>query len=184
MPEELTNLLPYQRRLQLVREYRFRFGVIIVAVLTVLTLASAMLLVPTYVLLTGSASAKEEHLTRIRTVLSSADGAALSARLVALSTDANELISLSKKKSVSKVLSSVLNIPRPGINLNGFTYAPAANKTSETFSISGVAATRDVLRNYQTRIQSEPFVRTAELPVSAYAKDLNIAFTITVTLAP
>jgi Tfp pilus assembly protein PilN len=184
MPEELTNLLPYQRQLKLLREYRLRLGVVAVSLLSVLVLTAALLLIPTYVLLAGSASAKGSHLDRIKASLSASDSEALSARLDALAADARELIALSGKTSVSKIVSSVLGVPRPGITLSGFAYAPAEGKIAETFSISGVAATRDALRRYQTTLQTEPFARSAELPVSAYAKDADIAFTITVTLAP
>jgi len=48
----------------------------------------------------------------------------------------------------------------------------------------GIAATRDALRNYQIALQNAAFARAADLPVSAYAKDSNISFNITITLKP
>ena len=79
---------------------------------------------------------------------------------------------------------AVLAISHPGITLSGFDYVPGAGKNPGTLAISGTAATRDTLRNYQTALQSAPFAVTANLPVSAYAKDTGIPFSITVTLAP
>jgi hypothetical protein len=82
------------------------------------------------------------------------------------------------------IMRKVLDISHPGIALSGFLYLPANGKKPGTLSISGSSATRDTLRGYQTAIQSAPFVKSADLPVSAYAKDTDIAFTITVILAP
>jgi hypothetical protein len=57
-------------------------------------------------------------------------------------------------------------------------------KAPGTLSVSGIAVTRGALRAYQLALQSAPFAVAANLPVSAYAKDTDIAFTITVTLTP
>lgn len=182
MNSELTNLLPPSRQNLLAREYFFRLGVVAVSLCIVLVLAAAVLLVPTYVFLTGNAQAKEARLANIKSTLSSANEVALSARLKALSNDATALTLLSKKQTASTVMRAALAVSRPGITLSGFTYTSAGGKN--TLGLTGIASARDTLRNYQLALQSAPFARSADLPVSAYAKDTNIAFTITITLAP
>lgn len=184
MHNELINLLPADRRDLLEREYRYRFGVVVIWLGTLLVAVAAVLLLPTYVFLAGSASSKDAHLASIRASLSSSDQAALSARLSMLSDDAATLMALSRSSSVSKVVSAVLAVSRPGVTVSGFTYTAAAGKAAGTLALSGTAATRDALRSYQLALQSAPFARSADLPVSAYAKDTNIDFIITITLAP
>lgn len=184
MRNELTNLLPSLRQRQLVREYRFRFGVVAMLFFVMLILAAAVLLVPTYIFLGAIAHTKEIRLADMKSILSSSDEVALSSRLSTLSNDAATLISLSNKPSVSVALRSALAVSRPGIVLSSLSYMPVAGKAKNTLSLSGVAATRDALRNYQLALESAPFTSAADLPVSAYAKDTNIAFTITITLAP
>lgn len=132
----------------------------------------------------GTARAKETRLADITSKLSSADEVALSARLTALSNDATALVALSKERSVSEAMRSILNIPRAGITLSGFTYKPAQGKAPGIILLSGTSATRDALRNYQILLQSLPLAHTVTLPVSVYAKDTNISFTMTLTLAP
>ena len=68
--------------------------------------------------------------------------------------------------------------------LSGFSYTPSSSSGSGTIALSGISATRDALRGYQLALQGAPFARSAALPVSAYAKDANIDFTITITLSP
>lgn len=184
MSNELTNLLPEARKELIVREYRFRFGVVAALLLSLLVCVAAILLIPTYIFLAANANAKETRLTDIKASLSSGEEATLSKRLSILSSNAASLISLSNTSSVSALVRSVLAVPRPGITLSGFTHTAATGKTNGALTLSGIAATRDVLRNYQLALQGESFVSTAELPVSVYAKDSNIAFTITISLKP
>ncbi len=181
---ELTNLLPVARKNKIVRDYHLRVGVVLVALFTVLVLAAGILLVPTYVYLTGDVLGKEARLTTMKETLASSDGLSLSSRLAALSNDAAILLSFSNKSSASSIVRSVLGVSRPGITLSGFTYTPAVGKTPSTLLLAGTATTRDTLRNYQLALQSAPFAQSVELPVSAYAKDANISFSLTITLTP
>ena len=183
MNNEPINLLPPERQRQLAREYRLRLGTVVAMAITALTFVAGLLLLPTYVLLAQSALAKRAHLANVESTLSSADEASLSAHLDALSSDADILSALGRTPSASATIRTALGISRPGIALSGFTYTPAG-KVPGTLAISGVAATRDALRSYQLALETSSFAAEAALPVSAYAKDANITFTITVTLAP
>ena len=184
MPDERTNLLPEERRRALRRDYFLRLGVVSIVFLTLLTAVAAILLLPTYVFLTESAHTKEARLAGIESTLSSSDQAALSAQLAALSDDAATLEALASAPSVSTTVRNVLAISHPGITLFNFAYAPPTSKSPSIFAISGMAATRDALRSYQVALQGAPFALSADLPVSAYAKDTDIPFTITMTLTP
>jgi hypothetical protein len=184
MENDLINLLPAERQRVLSREYFIRFGVMAAFLITLLVVAAGILLLPTYVFLVQSATAKQARLTNVEAILSSSNEAALSARLTALSNEAAQLIALGSAPSASDTIRTALAIPRPGIALSGFEYARAAGKVPGTLEISGVATTRDALRTYQLALQNSSFAAAADLPVSAYAKDANIIFTIVVTLAP
>lgn len=182
MDNEPINLLPQERQRALAREYLLRLGTVAAFMLTALAFVAGLLLLPTYVFLSRSAATKEAHLANVESALSSENEAALSAHLAALSSDAELLIALGRAPSASATIRDVLAISRPGIALSGFTYTPAGNGPG-TLAVSGIAATRDALRTYQLALQKAPFAASAELPVSAYAKDANIVFTITITLA-
>jgi len=184
MDNELTNLLPPERQSALSREYLLRLGVVVAVMITALTFAAALLLVPTYIFLSQNSSAKTIRLARIESVLSSAEEKALSEQLAALARDASVLIALGEVPSASVILRTALAVPHPGIALSGLAYTPAESKTPGTLAITGIATTRDALRTYQLAMQSASFAAAANLPVSAYAKDTNITFTITVTLTP
>ncbi|MDE2173507.1 MAG: hypothetical protein KGJ31_02845 [Patescibacteria group bacterium] len=184
MHRELTNLLPLERRRALRRDYVLRLGVIAALFVSALFFIAAALLLPTYVFLTGSFKVKETHLANIESTLSSVSQKTISDRLAALSDHAATLIAITNTPFASVVIREVLAIPRPGITLSGFVYTPAARGRPGVVTVSGTAATRDTLRNYQLALEGASFALSADLPVSAYAKDTAISFTITVTLAP
>jgi len=184
MHNELTNLLPQKRLRALRRDYFLRLGVVAALFLIALVFASAVLLIPTYVFLTASQRTKEARLANIESMPSSAEEAAFSAQLAALSNNAATLTALADAPSAIATIRAALAVSHPGISLSGLVYSPDTEKGSRTLLISGLGTTRDALRNYQLAIQSAPFARSANLPVSTYAKDTNIDFTITVTLAP
>ena len=195
MKNDFTNLLPTPRRRALRRNYFFRLGVVAVLLVTALTVVAGALLLPTYVFLAQSTRAKEARLASVEAALTEGVEASLSARLSALSRDADALSALGRAPSASAVIRATLAVPRAGITLSSITYAPAlsaapkpgapaAPKTLATLALSGVAATRDALRNYQLALQAAHFARSADLPISAYAKDTNNIFIITVALSP
>lgn len=184
MRHELTNLLPIERQRVLARDYYLRLGTVITLLLTAITLIAGVLLLPTYVLLSGSSSAKEVRLANIKSTVSSADDIALSARLAALSNNVATLTALSGAPSASTIIRTILVVSRPGIKLSGFDYTPPVDKNLGTLVVTGTSLTRDALRNYQLALQNVPFIRSADLPISAYAKDADIAFTITITFTP
>jgi Tfp pilus assembly protein PilN len=178
------NLLPWSRRRLLAREYHFRLGVIALLIFTTLILDTGILLFPTYVFLGSNVKAQETVLADITTALSSSDEMALSTRLTTLSNNATTLIALAKTSSVSDIMREILSIPHKDISLSGFVFAQAANKSKNVITLAGVAKTRDALRAYQLALQGMPFILSVNLPVSAYAQDTNLSFTITLTLKP
>lgn len=184
MPDRLTNLLPSERRRALARDYFLRLGTVVAIFATALVLAAGALLAPTYVFLAKSVAAKEARLASMRSSLSSSDDAALSARLAALRSDTGALSAIDSAHSASAIVRAALAVSRSGVALSGFEYAPAADARPGTLSLSGTAATRDALRGYQLALERASFARSASLPVSTYAKDRNIPFTIAITLAP
>lgn len=183
MYNELTNLLPFERQRSLSRDYRLRLIVVITWLLTIITCVAAALLLPTYVLLSANSEAKEMRLANIKSTISAADEAAFATRLTRLSNNVAILTALANAPSASTIARTVLAVARPGITLSGLDYTSAA-KSLGTLTLSGTSATRAALRNYQLALESVPLVRSAVLPISAYAKEANITFAITLTFVP
>jgi hypothetical protein len=181
MSSELTNLLPRDRVRILRTEYFFRLATVAVLGLVGLVIVCGVLLFPSYLFLGIQVSSRSAEIANLGNASKNADQASAAARLTALADDTTYLATLAKKPNVSKTIKNVLAVPHPGITLSGFTFAPPKGSTNGTMTVSGTSATRDALRSYSLALRSVPTVDSADLPVSAYAKDSNIPFTVTLT---
>jgi len=184
MSPELIDILPFERRRAWRRDYVLRLTALTAFLLFVLVMVAGVLLIPTYVFLTGETRTKQARLTSIESNLSSADQTALALRLSALQAAAATLLMLAKGPSVSALLRNTLLIPHPGVTLTGFSYTPGVGAKPGTLTITGVAANRNTLRAYQLACSNQPAFASADLPVSSYAKERDIPFTISAKLTP
>ena len=184
MYPELTNLLPEERVRRLRRDYFVRLALVVEVLGILLVVSMAIVLTPTYRFLQKQVHTKQEQLTALEARLATSDEVRLEARLKALSANAALLALLGSAPTRSEVIESLLALPSPGITLSGFSFSAGKGTTQGTLAITGTANTRDRLRAYQLTLLEAPFVQSADLPISAYAKDTAIDFTITIVLAP
>lgn len=186
MSIELTNLLPEFRKRSFRRQYFLRLGTAMLVALACLTLLHAVLLLPTYLYARGGVERGTAALAALNASADTASEAALTARKGALNATATSLSKLKDAPTASAALQAVLAVPRPGIALTGFTFTAPASSAPARMQLTGVAASRDTLRQYAAALGVLPFVTNADLPISAYAKETDIDFTITLsgTLRP
>lgn len=159
-----------------------RLAVVGVWTLVGLGVAAGLLLLPTYVYLRGQVVAQGARLASLEASVAASGGNEVEARLSALDANAALLSALAAAPSASKAVYQVLGISRAGITLSGFSFGAAQGTKPSTLVITGTADTRDHLRAYQLALSGAPFITAADLPISAYAKDSNISFGITLTL--
>lgn len=184
MNNELTNLLPLERQASLGREYKLRVGTVAALLVTLLALISAALRIPTYVFVTQAITSKEARLSSVEAALAASDSAAITARLSALTSDEAMLTTLSKLPTASGVLRTILAVSRSGVSLSSLGYTSAAGSKPGAITLSGKASTRDTLRAYQVALQGVSGVKSASVPVSAFAGDADIPFVMTLNLTP
>lgn len=184
MDDNLTNLLPASAQRAFRREYLVRLATVAGTLGLALLVAHAALLFPTYLYGTANASAKQAELDTLKASHATAEEREIAERLGQLRTDIKHLERLATLRTGSSLLRETLNVPRPGIRLTGFTVARGQDETPDAMTVSGVALSRDSLRAYVSALEASPSITGAELPISAYAKERDIPFTITVRLTP
>lgn len=180
----LTDLLPPERRRKEQNAYLLRLGVVAALTATVLVAIAALLLLPTYLFLSQEIQSSRAQLAQTEASLAAAGGSELSSQLARLTSDTARLSVLKTVPSATAAITEALGVARSGVTLSGFSYVPPENGKPGTLAITGSAATRVALQSYQAALQSASFSSSVNLPVSAYAKDANIPFIVTVTLAP
>ncbi|MDB5264941.1 MAG: hypothetical protein JWN64_512 [Parcubacteria group bacterium] len=178
---ELTNLLPKDRVRALRKDYFFRLVTVATTLLIGIALVHTVLLIPSYVYATQQIHSGKAELDTLSAALAGSDEAQANARTKNLEADAAYLAQLQTIPTASAAIKAVIMLPRPGISIVGVTFTPPKADGIGTMTLSGVASDRESLRKYNQALAGLPFVKSADLPISAYAKESDIDFTITLT---
>ena len=168
------------------REYFIRLATVAVWLLIILVLVQGVLLIPSYIFQNETVIARTTQLQKLSANVSTAQEQQVQTGLKALQAESSYLLNLQGTPTASTALRAVLAVPRQGISITGFTFGPPSTVTPatsalRTMQITGMAATRENLRTYDAALSALPFVSNADLPISDYAKDNDIPFTITLT---
>lgn len=181
MTADRINLLPQGRQRTLAREYLFRLGTVALALIAGVIVIHGVLLLPTYLYVGQEVNARQAELSSLVEASRAANQGEVGARIGALTITAQKLAELGARSTGSGALAQVLAVPRSGVTLNAFTFAPASADGEARMILSGTAANRDALRRYRETLAAQPSITKADLPISAYAKETDIEFTITLT---
>ncbi len=179
MMPDLTNLLPVDRLRALRQIYFLRLCVVSLIVLAGVISIHGVLLMPSYLYLEGQVTDRTQTLAAIEEQLARSEEKEVRARIASLTADATYLARLAGQPKASATVSAITKLPRPGIQLTGFSFAPTEGGV--TMTVSGTATTREALRTYERVLSEQTYITSATVPISAYAKDTDIAFTITLT---
>lgn len=179
MKHELTNLLPEGRTRSLRQLYFLRLATVAVLVLSGVAIVHGVLLLPSYLFVRAQVDERQMRLDTLSASLSGAEEQEVSARVAAIATDSAYLAKRAAAPKASSAIAALLAVPHDGIRLRGFSFAPAEGRAR--MLVSGVASSRESLRGYEQALAGEPYIEQVDLPISAYAKERDIDFTITLT---
>ncbi len=179
MAHNLINLLPPERVRALNREYYLRLMTVAFVLGVVVLGMSALFLVPSYRALSAIISDKRAELATLS--VKTAFTPDFTSLLATAQSRASALTVLATAPTASAAVKSILSVPRPGISLTALSFTPAASGRGGVVSLAGRASTREALRAYDLALSGEPFVTSVDLPISAYANESDISFTMKVT---
>jgi Tfp pilus assembly protein PilN len=179
MASELTNLLPPEKARLFKRTYLFHLGITAIVLCAVLIGTQGILLIPSYLYEAQSVSMASLQLAHISTSVGTSDDQLAQQHMQVFEKEATTLQHFSKLPTASAIIRAILLVPRPGITLRGFVFTPALNGSQPSLQLTGIASTREALRSYDASLAALPYVKSADLPISDYAKESSISFTIT-----
>ncbi len=180
MAHNSTNLLPEERRRSLRQLYFLRLAVVAVSVLIGVVVVHGILLLPSYLYLHTQVDEREAALATLTSSLAGGEEKEIGIRVARLEEDAAYLARLATTPKASAAVAAIIAVPRPGVRLTGFSFAPKDGAEPQ-MSVTGIAQTREALRRFEQVIGNEPYVTSTDLPISAYAKERDISFTILIT---
>ncbi len=182
MSLELINLLPPDKKRSFRRSYFMRLGTVAVILIASLVVVHGVLLLPSTLYLSVSLQTAKQELAEVNAQQGANGETETNRRLAALKQSAAHLARLETAPAASAAVRAVLAVPRQGIRITSITYAPStASAANGSMTITGIALTRESLRSYNLALSAAPFISKADLPISSYASEANIPFTVTVT---
>lgn len=181
MKHELTNLLPRERTRAFRQQYFLRLLTVAGVLGIVLVVVHGLLLLPTYLLLTGEAQEAQKELATLKALENTENKDEASKKLEELNTQAKRLESVLEYKSATEVIESLLKAPLTGISLSRISYVPPTLQGEGRLVVSGTALSRSALDTFVKELKKNTRFSVVDLPISAYAKETNLDFTISIS---
>lgn len=178
----MINFLPPEAKSAVKREYVVRTISVWALLLAIVALVGAVLLLPTYVLLTREFDALAIEVVRTENDASTQAYEAAHTALEKAYTLALQLGVVFRGPTASEVLREVQKVQLSPITISGFSYEHTGTKV-EKVEIRGIAATREALAEFSAALERNPLFARAVVPVSDLAEDHNLSFTLTIALA-
>ncbi len=175
------NLLPDSRKKALARLYLLRAVVVAALVVSGVLLIHVGLMTPSYLYFHQIVRDRSAELAGLGQELAGTEEQQVSTRVKSLNDNATYLSQAAARISVSKAVRTVTEVNHPGVRITGISFTVGANNKPSTMIVTGVAASRDVLRAYASALKTLPYITSADLPISAYAKETDIDFVVTLT---
>lgn len=181
MLHDLVNFLPRERVDAFRRMYTIRMLCVVAIGVTFVTTIHVALITPTYIYIHKEyETRKSKHAVLISTQARNGHEE-ISKRLDTLSAGVARLQEFLAPVRTSDVIRALLQVPHPKVQLHGIHVAvPAVQGGQTQIQISGVASSREALRTYHLALLQWSFVQSADLPLSVYAKESDIPFSISI----
>jgi len=182
----MINLLPELYKLQFSREYRWRVAVTVLLFLDALAIAASILLVPSFLQSAELGVVVSTPTTKEASSQAAALHAGLLAQTATLSTVLKALTSGGSAAPLfTDVMTRIDADKTKAISITSVNYALAARgaggNASAVLVMHGMAATRDDLAQFVAALKAEKYINNVQVPISDYAADSDVPFTITVT---
>ena len=175
------NLLPQKEKTGNQRNYLYRFLTGLTGAIFSSLLIGGFVLLPLYILI----QAKQLELGTELTSLKNSQGASGSEDVYRLLEMANQRMNFLSLRSDLSLVSGVKEIlaRRPaGVIITSLAYHPQENSNSRLVagvSLKGVASRREAIMEFVKNLQPEPTFSGINVPVSSFAKDRDIEFSLT-----
>lgn len=174
----MTNLLPLGAQKEVKREYRIRLASVIGVLVGVVCIGVALLLFPTYMLLTLQKEALllEEQKEEDNSVVYDEHVRAITKG----NTYITQLIGEQKQHIPTDVVAQVIAADDATITLTTIDYT--THEEGGRLSLVGVADERDDLVAFVDRLKADPLFRSAVVPIEDLAPERDLPFRLTVEL--
>ncbi|MFA6463957.1 MAG: hypothetical protein WCV55_03040 [Candidatus Paceibacterota bacterium] len=170
----MFSLLPEKYRKRLHFEYRIRLAIVGLLGLIILTIISGIFILPTYLRVSVENKISLDQKNSLEKQIALQAGQSGADDIKSIRQNIN--IAAVDQRSVISSIKAVIKAQSSEIKLTNFSYI--YNSKASTLVISGIASSRQSLQTFQKKLLEQTLFTNANLPLSNYAKDSNIPFSI------
>ncbi len=175
----MLALLPESIKKRVLKEYLFRVFSVALFALCILGFISILTLLPYISLSQVKSEAVESRLVSIQKEAEASGSKALSQSL----SSARELLWALRTESTlptAELFSKVTSVKPRSVLLNSFAFTKSETETQ--LVVDGIAKDRDALLLFVQELKKIPSFKSANVPVSNFAQEKDISFSITVLI--
>lgn len=173
------NLLPREEKKHIKRMYKSRRLATASWFLVALIGVSVILLTPLY-LLSENIELLAENTRTQAGADSDFDIDSIEDQIYEINRKARTLETVTSHLRVYAYISDITEDTREGISITGIAFSGGGEE--QTIDLVGTADTRDILLALRRDLEQKEYTNSVELPVSNFAQNVDIDFSITLTL--
>jgi len=175
------NLLSQKEKTENQKDYFYRFLVILTGAIITSLLISGFSLFPTYILIQAEQAELKTELASLKNSQSINGSEEFYQRLETANQQV-DFLSFQLGLSLTAATKEILARRPAGVTITSLAYHPQENATGRlvaVVSLKGVASRREVIVEFVKDLQTEPTFTGINVPVSSFAKDRDIEFSLT-----
>jgi Tfp pilus assembly protein PilN len=181
MSHDVINFLPDVQVRAFRRTYLARLASTWAVAIALVVVAHVALLTPTYLYIENEHASRVEQL-QILTAPPQEGQESLGARVEALSQNTKRLNLFLEKPRGSYFMQELLALPQKGVYIHALSIDVSTTLSNQIqMRVSGTASSREELRAYYLALSDLSFITSTDLPLSVYAKENDIPFSIGIT---
>ena len=174
----MFNLLPQSEKKTVSETYATRRLRLVLTFLFVGSMTGIFLLIPSILVSRTKKAEAQEKVSTLRSTLSTTDANEVG-RSIARAREAVDILKTGlTPPSAHDFLLSILAKRGGDIKITGLLYTTSADKQKHEISLSGIARTRDALLEFAKRLEAVEAFSKVALPISNFAKNKDIDFTM------
>lgn len=176
----MINLIPPDARTRITTEYWARVVTVWLFLLAVAAVLAGAFLLPSYVLVTSQVRSFAVEAEAAKASVAHSDG---TARVLVIAGDQARLLREGEQmRRFTDLMAAVSAAAGAGIDIREYSFSRAAGVVTPV-QVGGVAATRQSLAVFRDALRAEPTFAAVDLPISNFAKDRDIEFSLSLTIA-
>jgi hypothetical protein len=179
----MFNLLPFEEKKKLKREYKHRLVVVALLILIIAEGILAVLLVPTIILVTSHEEDLKTRLSEYGALAEEGTGGSFNALLKETTEKLTELSPEKNKALPTEAIIKIVEAKPKGVHVERFTYKAGKDFSTGDIVIEGKSDTREALLLFRKALEGVPGFTTVKLPVSNFAQEKDIPFSMSVIAA-